>query len=179
MDCTDEYRCLDVRRWQRGGLLKPGQAFSTSWIRDGEAAVLIDVRVRVDCVILNGTGGEYVVGLDWTACTYGGRRAWFLCPAAGCGRRVATLYGGAMFACRHCHRLAYRSRRESAEVRAGRRADKIRDRLDWAPGILNPAGDKPKGMRWKTYSRLVEEYETSARESLAGMARRFGINTEG
>jgi hypothetical protein len=27
----------------------------------------------------------------------------FICPAAGCGRRVAILYGGGNFACRHCY----------------------------------------------------------------------------
>ena len=181
MEYTDDYRCLDARRWQRGGLLKPGHAFLTTWVGEGEAAVLLDVRAQADRVILSnrhGDGGEYAVKLDWTACTYGGQRVWFLCPATGCGRRVAYLYGGAMFACRHCHRLAYHSQRETAEYRAGRRADKIRAKLDWVPGILNPAGDKPKGMRWNTYYRLVGEYNAAASESLAGMVRRFGGKAE-
>ena len=38
----------------------------------------------------------------------------FICPAAGCGRRVAILYRGGIFACRHCYRLAYASSREDA-----------------------------------------------------------------
>jgi hypothetical protein len=41
---------------------------------------------------------EYAVLLEWTRCHYGGERAWFRCPVIGCGRRVAILYGGAIFA---------------------------------------------------------------------------------
>ena len=37
---------------------------------------------------------RYPVFLDTTLCHIGGERHWFLCPARGCGRRVAILYGG-------------------------------------------------------------------------------------
>ena len=74
----------------------------------------------------------------------------FICPAAGCGRRVAILYGGGIFACRHCHQLAYFSSREDAGDRAARRrAERLRARLGWEPGILNGEGGKPKWMRWR------------------------------
>ena len=46
---------------------------------------------------------NYPVWLDWTPCHFGGERPWFRCPAMGCGRRVAILYGGRIFACRHCY----------------------------------------------------------------------------
>lgn len=105
----------------------------------------------------------------------GGRRPWFLCPALGCGRRVAILYGGAIFACRHCYRLAYRCQRETADDRAARRADKTRARLGWEPGILNCEGGKPKAMRWRTFERLTAEHDAFVGESLAGMTRRFGL----
>lgn len=78
------------------------------------------------------------VYLDWTACHLGGQRPWFLCPTRGCGRRIANLYGGAIFACRHCYRLAYPSQRETPDDRAA-------------------------------------EHDAFVQESLAGMARRFGI----
>jgi hypothetical protein len=182
MDCTDEYRRLDVRRWQGDGLLKPGNAFTITWEGDGAAMAPIEVRAQADRVILryrHGSkvweGDEYPVMLDWVPCSIGERRAWFLCPIAGCGRRVGHLYGGSIFACRYCHRLTYRSQLERADRRAGRRADKIRARLGWLPDIVNPAGGKPKWMHWKTYWRLVAEYNASTRESLAGMERRFGI----
>ena len=52
----------------------------------------------------------------------------FICPAAGCGRRVAILYGGGIFACRRRYRLAYASSREDAGDRATRRVPKVRNR---------------------------------------------------
>jgi len=69
-------------------------------------------------------------------------------------RRPAA--GGAwIFACRHCHQLAYFSSREDAGDRAARRrAERLRARLGWEPGILNGEGGKPKWMRWR--GRSVE-----------------------
>ena len=181
---TDDYRRLDVRRWQRDGLLAPGRAFGSPWTRDGETVVSIRVRTEADRVILSyrhrSGGGEwkderYPVRLDWTVCTYGGRRAWFLCPARGCGRRVAILYGGGIFACRHCYRLAYPSQREAGYDRAARPADGIRARMGWEPGILNGKGWKPKGMHWRTFERLNAEHDAFVGVSLAGMAERLGL----
>ena len=102
----------------------------------------------------------------------------FICPASGCGKRVAILYGGSIFACRHCHRLVYRCQRESSDDRAIRRADKIRDRLGWTPGIMNGPGGKPKGMRWRTYYGLVAEHEKNVSVALVGASRKFGIKIE-
>lgn len=183
-DTTDDYRSIDVRRWRRDGLLDPHQSFGWQWSRRGEVVASIQVRTEPDRVILtyrHRSGGSdwkdesYPVYLDWTACHLGGQRPWFLCPARGCGRRVAILYGGAIFACRHCYRLAYPSQREADDDRAARRADRIRERLGWEPGILNGNGLKPKGMHWRTFERLTAEHDAFVQESLAGMARRFGI----
>jgi len=35
-DATSDYRSIDVRRWERDGLLTPHQAFGWQWSRDGE-----------------------------------------------------------------------------------------------------------------------------------------------
>lgn len=185
-DAVEDYRSLDVRRRQRDGYLEPGRRFSWQWTRDRETLASINVRTEADRVILNyrhRSGGEewqseqYSVRLDRTACTYGRTRAWFICPAVGCGRRVAILYlGGAIFACRHCYRLAYTSQREEAYDRQARRADTIRARLGWEPGILNGNEWKPKGMHWRTFDRLAAEHDAFVGESLAGVSRRLGIN---
>jgi len=184
-DTTSDYRALDIRRWKRDGLLTPGQAFGWQWSRHGEVLASIRVRTEENRILLiyrhRNQGEEewqdenYPVYLDWTPCHLGGQRPWFRCPARGCGRRVALLYGGGIFACRHCHQLAYQSQREEPYDRAARRADKIREKLDWEPGFLNGNGWKPKGMHWKTFERLSAQHEAFVRVSLAGMATRFNL----
>ena len=180
---TSDYRALDVRRLQRDGLLSAGKSFGWSWTRNGEKVATINVRTEADRVILDyrhQRGGDewksqnYPVRIEWTSCNYGGSRAWFRCPAQGCGRRVAKLFlGSAIFACRHCYRLAYPCQRESADDRATRRADKIRDRLKWEPGILNGHGIKPKGMHMRTYQRLTIKHDAHVGISLNIMQQRL------
>lgn len=183
-DTSSYYRELDVRRWKRDGLLVPGNLFSWQWSRDGETVAAINVTVDTDLVILDYRhrkgGGEwkterYPVRLTWTACNLGGERPWFICPVVGCGRRVAKLYGGAIFACRHCYQLAYDCQREGAADRGARRADKIRARMGWEPGVLNGLGPKPKSMHWCTYHRLCSEHEALVEKSLAWAMLRFGV----
>jgi len=88
---------------------------------------------------------------------------------------VAILFGGSIFACRHCHKLAYQCQRETDDDRAMRRAETIRRRLGWEPGILNGEGGKPKGMYWRTFERLKAEHDAFVGVSLAGMAQRLGL----
>ena len=59
---------------------------------------------------VNGAPECYPVLLTYTTLASGGRRPWFVCPAALCGRRCGVLYlapGGRIFACRRCYDLAY------------------------------------------------------------------------
>ena len=88
------------------------------------------------------------------------------------------LYGGKVYACRHCNRLAYSTQRENAGDRAGSRADKLRDRLGWDAGILNGGGCKPKGMHWRTFERLQAMHDAKARECMAGMMATLGMSVE-
>ena len=191
-----DMRSLDVRQLQRDGQLRPGHQFRLSWMRNriiGTGTDLKSVKVEgasigikvvdSDCVTLAYSncahGGEwqpmsYPVRLSWTACHYGGERVWWLCPMAGCGRRVAVLYGGAMFACRHCQQRAYQSQRESPDDRQARRANKLRARLGWKAGIFNPAGGKPKGMHWATYWRLKDSHDAHAQQILGGIYASLG-----
>ena len=184
---TGDYRKFDIRQLLRKGLLAPGQAFSWQWSRNGKEVASIRVRTEVGRIILlyrHRSGGEewqdkeYPVQLEWTNCNYGGQRAWFRCPAAGCGRRVAVLYGGTIFACRHCHQLAYPSQREDIASQMIRKADKIRDRLGWVPGVANGSGHKPKGMRWQTYWRLFSKQADLAEGSLALMVQKLGLKLD-
>lgn len=187
---TNDYQSLDVRRLHREGLLAPGLAFNWTWTSDGERLASILIRTEAGKVTLSyrhqraGHGWqpmEYAVPLDWTACNYGGSRPWFLCPAIGCGRRVAKLYlgGSDFFACRHCYRLAYDCQRETDDDRAMRRAETIRRRLGWEPGVLNLVGRRPKGMHQHTFERLQGQLDLFVRASIAGMASRLRLTEKG
>ena len=183
--CTSDLRELDVRRFARDGLLKPGYGFCWSWTSNGEKVASIGIRgVTLDTMRLQYNhqpiGGEkenkdYTVRLARTVCNLGGDRVWWHCPAAGCGRRVAVLYLGStgVFACRHCNRLAYRSQRETQGDRLIRKAGKLRARLGWVPGILNGEGGKPKGMHWRTYWQLAFEHHTIALQVMQGLSAKF------
>ena len=110
------------------------------------------------------------VSLDWTVCNFGGERPWFVCPGAGCGCRVAILYGqGKYFLCRHCYDLVYESQRENEMTRALRRAQTIRERLGGSANMTVPFPEKPRGMHWKTYDRLWWRHHEAEMEQLAGM----------
>lgn len=181
---TTDYRVIDVGRLSRDGLLKPGLIYSWQWLENGKAVADVRITTEVGRIVLayraRSVGDDwqdmhYPVYLDYTACNYGGRRVWFRCPAMGCGRRVAKLYGGKIFACRHCHNLAYDCQREQGQDRLIRKLDKLRDRLSWQPGFLNGKEARPKGMRQRTYSRLCEQYEAVEGICLLEVSRNLGL----
>ena len=181
---TGDMHVLDIRKIARAGRLTPGQSFGWQWTCKGKKIASISMRTDTDRVTLDyrtrDRGGEwqtmnYPVRLSWTPCTYGGQRAWWHCPAVDCGRRVAVLYGGKIYACRHCHQLAYRTQREQAHDRAGSKADKLRDRLGWQAGILNGNGVKPKGMHWRTFDRLEAQHDALVNQTLTGVMSRFCV----
>jgi hypothetical protein len=181
---VEECRILDVRRLRRENLLKPGWAFSWSWSRAGRQIASIGCSVlgasRPERVVLmfrhrSSPNGEWEevrepVPLSWTTCNFGGERPWFICPGAGCRRRVAVLYGpGRYFLCRHCYDLVYESQRENEMHRALRRAQSIRESLGGSANMMKPFPEKPKGMHWETYERLWWEHHEADMQQLAGM----------
>lgn len=182
-DTTDGYRVLDVRRLQPETLRTPGRAFALNWTRDGKTDASINARTEADRLILSYRqrkhGGEwqavaYPVRLEWTPCTYGGQRPWFICPINSCGRRVALLYlgGGGVFACRHCCRLVYETQRKNSKDRARLKAQKIRAQMGWTGGIIMPTGAKPKGMHWRTYFQQKMKHDRLALAYMETMLER-------
>jgi hypothetical protein len=160
---------IDVREWNRRGLLRPGQSFPMSWNRAGVPCGSISVRTQSDAVVLifrlqhpgatEWRSVEQRVPIMWTACHLGSRRPWFGCTVylngRYCGRRVAVLYGaGDLFACRHCYGLGYASQQESPRSRLISRSRKIRMRLGGSPDLLQPFPKRPRGMHQRTYMRL-------------------------
>jgi hypothetical protein len=181
---ADECPSVNVRYLYTEGLLKPWRWFSLRWSRAGRETGSIRIAVegsdRPERVLLLyrhriGPGDKWEdvhepVSLDWTNCYFGGERPWFICPGAGCGRRVAFLYRlGKYFLCRHCYDLVYESQRESEMHRALRRAQAIRERLGGSANLMEPFPEKPKGMHWKTYERLWWEHHEAEMEQFAGM----------
>lgn len=123
---------------------------------DSAASGSVQLRYAKD-----GKPFDHTVFLAKTTCNYGGFRYWFICRY--CNRRVGLLYlSGGQFACRHCHRLAYKSERECNTYRLYRKADKIRVRLGWGAGVALPDGGKPKGMHWKTFYRMKARHDVTA-----------------
>ena len=155
---TSDYVPLDVRDWQREGLLEVGRSFFRwPWDIDVITSMRRDEPNLVRLYPRNGLGlpsEPQRISITWTACNYGGRRAWFVCPK-GCGHRVAILYGERSLACRHCRQLAYDSQRDSGWKRCLRQARTSRTRLGGSGSLAESFPAKPKGMHWHTYRRLL------------------------
>lgn len=186
-ETTDDYIQLNISYLKKHKMLKPGYGGSLEWSRRGTvfSSIRYETADNVMTVIYRHRNRDaewqdmrLPVRLERTACQFGGERTWFLCPATGCGRRVAILYGGKIFACRHCYQLAYPVQREKDTDRHARRADKIRDRLGWEPGILNGEGCKPKGMHWQTFERLYDDHARYSETSLRLMGAWFDKSNE-
>jgi len=173
----EECPAIDVRLWQRQGLLRPGLTFPVSWAQDGDPCGNISVRSEQNAVVLSFLARDWGseiwkpvnqrVPIAWTVCNFGNYRPWFCCMARSngrtCGRRAAKLYlaGSPCFACRHCYQLIYASQLESRRCRGLGRARKIRMRLGGGPDLVGPFPAKPKRMHWRTYARLRYVYDVA------------------
>jgi hypothetical protein len=164
---TSAYLRLDVRRLQQKECLEPGRSFGWQWTLNDKSYANIQIRSEFDRIILSyrhrrrsedWESKEYPILLTQTPCNYGGMRHWFVCPARRCGRRVAVLYGGEIFACLHCHQLAYESQREASHNRALSRAQKLHVRLGGSGAVADGLPPKPRGMHQKTYGVLASRF---------------------
>lgn len=163
---TDDLHPLDIRKIHRAGLLIPSGSFNWKWTRCGNVVGSIGGNVDTSTSVTlhyrtrrHGSDWQdkrYQVMVGWTPCNYGGARPWWLCPC--CGKRVAVLWGGSTYACRHCHQINYESTRTTESSKPFDRANKIRRRLGWPAGIAHGMGDRPKGMHMTTFLRLVNEH---------------------
>jgi len=83
--------------------------------------------------------------------------------------------GGSTFACRHYYHLVYQSQRESEYDRMTRKADRIREKLEWKPGILNSRGWKPSGMHWQTFEKLSKKHDKFVQCALMGISEKLNL----
>jgi hypothetical protein len=106
---------------------------------------------------VSGSQLRQTIALATTTPHFGGTRWWFICPVTG--ERVGRLHlppGASQFASRQAHGLTYACQTEDFYARAARRSRKLSARLgdDIGPPSV-PL--KPKGMRWTTYARHLEQ----------------------
>lgn len=173
---TTALLALDIRSLARQGRLVPGTRCTVTWTtRNHKASIAVEAQPNAATLGYSSDGvrQRYDLPIAWTACHLGGNRPWWLCPR--CGRRCAILYGGAVFVCRKCAALHYPTQHSSNMGKAILRAETIRSRLGWQPGIANPGNGKPKGMHWKTFTRLLAQHERNANAAVSWMAVRFGL----
>jgi hypothetical protein len=164
---TESQHRIDIRWLKKQKYIIPGLSGSLSWSSRGENTGSISFRMEENNMTLKyrhkPSRGEWkdveqVISFDQTFCNYGGYRKWFLCPR--CRKRVALLYGaGKYFFCRHCYQLTYDSCNTSPLQRIFDRANKLKEKLGGHAGIDYPIPDRPKGMHWTTYNRIVAEIE--------------------
>lgn len=167
-EATVDYRTLNMSALKRESGLQPGAPFNWSWWRRGEKVANIEITIETRHTMRlryqsrsrdrDPVQHDYPVPITWTPCHLGGERPWFLCPS--CDRRVAKLYGGAVFACRHCMRLNYPSQQASKRDRALDHAWTLRQKLGCDAGPLDFPAEyipRPKGMHRTTFARRIEK----------------------
>jgi hypothetical protein len=156
----EQLQRIDVRIWARKGLLTGNRFFSWSWNRGGEPTGSIGVNVTSQSAVTLDYSLTYDgerrsiserVELIYKPCNFGGARPWFECPR--CARLVAVLFmRSGRFACRHCQRVAYSSQSEDVMARTWRAQRRIEERV-------GEGWQRPKGMRRRTYERLLDGLE--------------------
>jgi hypothetical protein len=64
--------------------------------------------------------------------------------------------------------MSYQCQREPEADRHLRRARKVRKRLNASPNLLEPVVEKPKGMHWSTFQRLLQAEAAAGCAALGG-----------
>ena len=143
---------IDARDWSARGLLSAGNAFGWRWQQNGEQIFSVNVQVSDTSSIAICTDGNIrqTIRLMYTPCNYGGKRVWFSCPH--CGDGMAKLYWACgQWYCRKSLNLAY------ASASMGK-LDRIHRRLARLQSKLGEGLEKPKGMHWETYDRIIQQW---------------------
>ena len=179
---TDTRISVDIREIFRSVYGNVGGKVLFRWNSDRTDEVPVATLFSLSSPILirvthlGGDMPEEALDVVYTACRYGGRRAWFLCTKLGCGKRSAILYDTPKgFRCRHCCDLDYRSHRERQWDRMLRRSRHIRAKVGGGANLIEAFPARPKGMHWATYDKLLAaegrlwgEISSAASERLCG-----------
>ena len=183
VDKCEDYRSVDLAWLRRKGYLRIGYSGSITWSRGGSVTAWIRYRVEGHGLRLiyrtRRSGEDEWRDIDelfpfiYTATNFAGRRQWLQCLS--CRQRCRVLFGGAYFRCRRCHRLKYESQYEPAWLSGTSRAQKIRERYSGSGSLDEPFPEKPKGMHWQTYDRLVAQDDRLTAIWVRGISEKFGL----
>lgn len=169
----EDFVKLDIRAWIKSGYLNQ-KIFSCEWSLGSRTLAKVVVVVADQKLTLHFISDGYLtqqIRILSTPCHLGGKRQWLACPI--CGKRMAVLYGKqGGFACRKCLSLNYQCQHIEPHERLAQRAHKIRDRLKWPRGFVY-GSDKPKGMHWQTFERLVQQAELAEEKWRAAAKAKF------
>jgi hypothetical protein len=165
---------LDCNQLARDGVLRRVHVRAKSWhpelfgLTISMAGDGMSLRIKEE---FKGGALKQLISLEWTPCSYGSERPWFICPSASCGARVAKLhYVDDLFLCRSCQGLSYASKRRDRTSRAAFRAQRIRRRLGGSGRLTAPLPPRPPHISATTYRRLVDQLQQAEAMFLAGLA---------
>lgn len=170
---------VDIRKWNRQGLIYPGSIITSSWSIGGRVHSSIGAVAWVDRLTLQynhrGEPVEQDIMFTWTRCHFGGKRIWLVCPF--CSRRCAVVYScGKYFACRICGEIVYRTQSESRRERLFSKAEKLRKKIGAKAGAANPLPIfKPKHMHYKTWMRIRLQIELLESRGFADLDRMLSL----
>ena len=182
---------LDLNKLLRDGFGKTGQrrwrSIQWSYVRSGEViasgSLEMDLREDEDARAGLRLGKlDQFIRLVREPRRFGGGQWYFVCPTTG--RLASVLWlppGASRFSSRQTwqRRVAYGSQFQAPHDRALTRAQDIRVRLGgraYASLIDGLTPPKPKGMRWRTYDKLIaksEAYEMTYNIHLVGFVERL------
>jgi hypothetical protein len=184
---------LDINRLVKAGFIPPLGSIATlrwSWSDGYTGQRVATATLRVERLTdrlgecgIEINGRWQLVWLEASPRHYGGVQWYFICPVTK--RRVSVLWmppGARTFACRQAwgRQVAYVSQFCDRDNRAHRGKVRINARLCRIGGFNPEEWDfppKPKGMRWRTYQRLEEQferYEAILDEGIEELAARLG-----
>jgi hypothetical protein len=170
---------LNINRLCRKGWLVPGAltgpsriTWSNSYTEELICAALISADMRNErygWMRIQTGQPEQEITLRRDDRHFGGGQWYFVCPRSW--QTCSTLWrppGATFFASRRYwgRRVAYSSQFEDSYGRALSGARRLRTKLggpDWANATDDPP--KPKGMRWRTYNRLLNRIDAYERVS--------------
>ena len=117
------------------------------------------VELRFNC---NGNEVHQPIIVDRLPCHFGGTRPMLRCPR--CDRRCRCLYlYGTRFVCRTCTRAPYWCQTSSPDARLAHGIRRLQTRLapdvDVDDFVVDWVQNRPKGMRQRTYGKLVDRLE--------------------